>query len=488
MVHSRRQVILPVIRGPYRQGVLVKRNGGWMTGLYRVIEENGHRARVFGLPLDALPWFLVAWMTVSSDSPQRRKSVIADVSASSLLALIEVGFLMLLLYLGLLDAHRSLRLPSDYLNYEPMARNLFSSDPAAHHAPFCWRVLTPWLVYGLTRLGVSLQGGFMLVTVVSLCGAVIGVYILLRLSGATLWQALAVALLVQTQYTLGILVLWDYERTDPLSYLLLIAAFILYWQGRPRWLLVVLALAALNRETALFAVAAFAGEQVIHRDWQQLKAYLPAYIVPILIIVGLHLAIHPIGDTNLLTTIRATWSLRSNLVGRGSTNMLFGSINASALNIYHLTINAFGLLLPLLILQAIHPPFVTRRPVVWIFLVCTALQIVLAIDNERLMFIAFPVVALAAWHELRRIALLVKLPMAAIGFFLVAVQGIFLIGQFYKMVQDFSFNKTSSLLKLHWLNMLWLGSLLILIVVAVGALVWVIGSVFRKLYRRVQVG
>ena len=168
--------------------------------------------------------------------------------------------------------------------------------------------------------------------------------------------------------------------------------------------------------------------------------------------------------------------------------MLFGSINASALNIYHLTINAFGLLLPLLILQAIHPPFVTRRPVVWIFLVCTALQIVLAIDNERLMFIAFPVVALAAWHELRRIALLVKLPMAAIGFFLVAVQGIFLIGQFYKMVQDFSFNKTSSLLKLHWLNMLWLGSLLILIVVAVGALVWVIGSVFRKLYRRVQVG
>ena len=86
MVHSRRQVILPVIRGPYRQGVLVKRNGGWMTGLYRVIEENGHRARVFGLPLDALPWFLVAWMTVSSDSPQRRKSLIADGSVSSLLA------------------------------------------------------------------------------------------------------------------------------------------------------------------------------------------------------------------------------------------------------------------------------------------------------------------------------------------------------------------------------------------------------------------
>src|SRR5437899_421139 len=114
-----------------------------------------------------------------------RKSLMADLSVGVSLALVELGLLAFLMYLGLLDPVLSRRPPGDAPNYEAMARNPFSSDPAAHHAPFCWRVLVPWLVYVLTRLGLPLQSGFFLITVISLCGTVIGIYALLRLSGAT---------------------------------------------------------------------------------------------------------------------------------------------------------------------------------------------------------------------------------------------------------------------------------------------------------------
>lgn len=412
-----------------------------------------------------------------------RKNVLADIICSIVFVLIELSLLAALMHLGLLSPQTSLRLPSDYLNYEPMARSLFSTAPAAHNAPFCWRVLTPWLVFGLTQLGVSLQNGFLLVSVFGLCGAIICVYVLLRIFGATLWQALAITLLFQAQYVVGLLGLWDYERTDPLSYFLLALAFMLYWRNHPRWLIVVLSLAALNRETALFAVAAFAGEQIVHRDWQRLKAYLPAYIAPILILLILHVAIYQVGTYNVFREIGYSWTERTNLVGRGSTQMAVGNVNVYALNLYHLTINAYGLLLPLLLLQFIHPPCIARRPEAWIFLLLTAIQVVFATDDERLMFIAFPIVAIAAWHELRWLAQRVKLPVAAIAFPLVAVQAFFLLGQFYKTIQDFSLNKVNTPQEPHWLNLLWLGTLLLLIITMLGAICVVLGYGIRRFPR-----
>ncbi|HEU5379115.1 MAG TPA: hypothetical protein VFV38_27140 [Ktedonobacteraceae bacterium] len=415
---------------------------------------------------------------------QVHRGLIIDLSMGGLLALLELGLLAFLLYLGLLDPLKSLRPHWDNLYYEAMARSPFSSDVLVHTGPFCWRVLTPWLVHVLTIFGLSIQSGFFLISILSLYGAIIGTYILLRLCGATPWQAVAIALLVQTQYALGFLGLWDYALTDPLSDLLLVLAFIFYWRDQPRWLLVVLALGALNRETALFVVAAFAGEQIIRRDWRHLKAYLPTYIIPILIVIVLHLAIYQVNQYSPLSEIQTAWSQRSSLVGRGSTLKLFGNVNPYLLNLYHLTINSFGLLLPLLLLQIIHPPQVVRRPVVWIFLAVTVLSSsVLAGDNERLMIIVFPVVAVAAWYELCWFAQRIRLPAATIGFFLVAVQTIFLIGQFYKAAQDFSRVAATSLLEPHWLSILWLGSLFVLAGVALGAGLWVLGFFVYSLRR-----
>ncbi len=418
-----------------------------------------------------------------------RKNLIADLSAGGVLASVELGLLAFLMHLGLLDPLKSLRPNWDNLYYEAMARSPFSSDPMVHLAPFCWRVLTPWLVYLLTRLGLSLQSGFLLLTTVSLCGAVIGAYALLRLCGATPWQALAIALLVQTQYALGLQLLWDYAVSDPLLYLLMVLAFILYLQDRPRWLLVVLALGALDRETVLFAVAAFAGEQVIRRDWRHLKAYLPAYLVPILILIVLHIAIYQVGKNyNLLSQVGLAWTYRSALTGRGSTISLFGNVNPYLLNIYHLTINSYGLLLPLFILQLIHSPYTVRRPMVWIFvLVTTISSTVFAGDNERLMIVAAPVFAVAAWYELRWLAQWLKIPAAAIGFSLVLVQGIFLLGQFYKAGQDFSLVTSIKLLEPHWMRMLWALSVFALAGAALVAALWVLGFAVRLLYRHVRV-
>lgn len=431
-----------------------------------------------------------------------RKSLIADLSACGVLALVELGLLAFLMQLGLLDPLKSWRYPTiDALFYQAMAQNPFSTDSMVHTGPFCWRVLTPLLVYLLTKTGLSLLGGFLLIATISLIGTVIGVYVLLRLSGATIWQTLAVTLLVQTQYAVGLAGLWDYVRTDPLSYLLLVLAFICYLQNRPRWLLVTLALGVLNRETALFAVAAFAGEQVIHRDWERLKGYLPAYIVPILITIVLRISIYQVGNYllselgttyqvgnyNLLSEIGTTWAGRSALTGRGSTISLFGNVNPYLLNIYHLTINSYGLLLPLFILQLIHSPYTVRRPMVWIFvLVTTISSTVFAGDNERLMIVTFPVFALAAWYELRWLAQRTNMPAAAIGFFLVIVQSIFLLGQFFKTVQDFSFVTAIKLLEPHWMRELWVLSVFVLAGAALAATLWALGFAVRLLYRHVQ--
>lgn len=413
-----------------------------------------------------------------------RKSLIADLSACGVLVLVELGLLAFLIHLGLLDSLKSLRPLGDTRYYVAMARNPFSNDPLVHTGPYYWRVLTPWLVHLLTKLGLSIEGGFLLLTIISLCGAVIGVYVLLRLCGATPWQALAVALLVQTQYALGLYELWDYELIDPLTYLLMVLAFIFYWQDRPRWLLVVLALGVLNREAALYAVAAFAGEQVIRRDWRRLKVYLPAYIVPILIYIVLQHAIYQIGHYSLVGTALPQ---RGGLVGRASTISLFGNVNPIALNIYHLTINSYGLLLPLFILQVIHPPYFVRRPVVWIFLLATVTtSILFGGDNERLMFIAFPVFAVAAWYELRWLAQWLKIPAAAIGFFLMLVQSVFLIGQFYKAAADFSLVTAIKLLEPHWMRDLWLLSVFALAGAALVAALWVLGFAVRSLYRHAR--
>ena len=413
-----------------------------------------------------------------------RKSLIADLSACGVLALVGLGLLAFLIHLGLLDPRTSLRPMEDNLYYQAMAQNPFSSDPMVHRAPFCWRILTPWLVYLLTKLGLSVPGGFLLITMLSLLGTAIGVYVLLRLFGATPWLALAVALLVQTQYAPGLFALWDYAYTDPLSYLMMVLAFICYWQDRPRWLLVVLALGVLNREAALYPVVAFAGEQVIHRDWRRLKAYLPAYIIPVLIYIVLQHAIYQIGHYSLAGTALPQ---RLSLAGRPSTISLFGNVNPIALNVYHLTINSYGLLLPLFILQVIHPPYFVRRPLVWIFLLVIAIpSTIFGGDNERLMFVAFPVFAVAAWYEVRWLAQWLKIPATAIGFFLVLVQSIFLIGQFYKAAADFSLVTAIKLLEPHWMRDLWLLSVFALAGAALVAALWALGFAARSLYRRAR--
>lgn len=56
-----------------------------------------------------------------------------------------------------------------------------------------------------------------------------------------------------------------------------------------------------------------------------------------------------------------------------------------------------------------------------------------------------------------------------------------MLGQFYKVVEDFSLI-AQRLQELHWLRVLWLGVLVILVAVAMGAL---LGVGTRLLYRKV---
>jgi|GEM_PF-2325310 hypothetical protein len=381
---------------------------------------------------------------------------LADLGAAGILGLVELALLAFVEYLGLPDPLHPPVPHSDNLKYLAMAHHPFGSDPLVHIGPFCWRVLTPWIVHLLAKAGLSLQNGFLLVTMVSLTGVAIGTYALVRFYGAARPGALTVALLVQTQYAL----------TDQLLCLLVVIAFLLYELDQPRWLVLVLALGAMERETILIAVAAFAGEQIVRRDWQRLRTFCPAYIAPVGVLVVLHAFIHSSNRNILLAQLLYFWDLR----------WTHGWSFAFA-QIYALTVNSYGLLLPLLLLQVIHAPAVTCRPLVWLCLIATLTQILISGSNERLMIVAFPVFAMAAWFELRWIAERLELPPAAIGCFLVAVQILFLVGQFYFIPADQGREP-------QWLHALWPWIMTTVAGAAVWAAFWVLGAGISRLYRR----
>ena len=137
----------------------------------------------------------------------------------------------------------------DHWRYVEMARGAEGRPALQKEPPYCFRLAVPALVRGLTRLGLSVNAGFFLVTNAVLFGFLLLLWLHLRDLGFSL--PLRVTGLLVVGLTQGAVRWFEYQywMTDPAALFLVMLAFFLLERGRRGALLATSVLAAFVRET-----------------------------------------------------------------------------------------------------------------------------------------------------------------------------------------------------------------------------------------------
>ena len=139
-----------------------------------------------------------------------------------------------------------------------MARDPRSAEPLARTAPFCWRVLTPWLAFLLTKTGLGLNAAFYLLTNCFLFAFLLTLFLWLRDQGFDLRGSLLGQALVGLQQGAVRWYEYQYWMTDPLCLFLVVVALRLM---RRRWdgaLAIVSVAGVLARESYLLVLPGYA--------------------------------------------------------------------------------------------------------------------------------------------------------------------------------------------------------------------------------------
>lgn len=301
--------------------------------------------------------------------------------------------------LGLLHKPRKV-LETDHYRYIAMAQGPGNEDPLARTAPFCWRVLTPFAVFILTKAGLNIHVAFYLTTNLFLFAFLFTLYLYLKDLGHGTGVAIVGLALV------GLLqgaVRWyeyQYWMTDPLALFLLVLAFYLVGRGELRLLALVSVLGVMARESYVLVFPYFL--------LRELRTADPRNAVPrTLAIAGVPLAV--------------LWLLQALIVPVNPHGVLATAARATAFRTRHLldnqlylvTIGSFGVLFPLALL---FPRRLwdgcKRRYEEAAFVVLVYLSLALASNTERLLAYALPVVVPAALRGLEELKSRARLPLA----------------------------------------------------------------------------
>ena len=312
-----------------------------------------------------------------------------------------IPLVSLLALAGVVRAHGQLPYPNisyitwDHYKYIAMAMSPLGADPLVHQAPFCWRILTPWLVH---ILPLSVTTGFWVVTVAGLALATLGLMWFLRALGlshaAAVAGGLAFVLLPQaTGFTL-----WDYMLVDPLALALQVIAMACAVSRRGPWLVCALALNAFAKETVLFAALFALSHALERRDWRMLRWSVIGLGVSGAILLGLHVAIQSGQSYSLLQQFQVV-------------NAVYGK---NVLFIVYRVVDTFGgtwgILLPLAVLQTLHAPRVSLRPSFFLLFLAATAQVLVAVNSGRVVVYAYPVVIAAALFEIEYLAAQYRFP------------------------------------------------------------------------------
>lgn len=288
--------------------------------------------------------------------------------------LVAIGSFILLaiLQLGQSDAltyqHPDFPLAWDHHAYIAMARGaLLGAIP-----PYAYRVGTP----ALAALFANLQTGFQVVTFLSLWLTALVLYILLQPYPLAFGGVVAFIALPWTARWL----FYDFWLCDGLVFLSIALALLFAVRKQPVAFAVTLAFGALNKEAVLIAAPLYA---TLNRDdWRRGVALtVPALAV----LAGLHVAIHPLNMQPSLRLgvlpffapqtggfVRDWW-----WTARASTWGTFGVLCLPPLLAWRQNVQRYGLALAI-----------------------TVAQLAVAVNTERLIALAAPLVIFMAWQSI----------------------------------------------------------------------------------------
>jgi len=340
----------------------------------------------------------------------------------------RVGMLLALLILAVNVASVSARLgflhkpkqvkEYDHWRYVEMARGAEGREALTREPPYCFRVAVPAVVRVLARASLPVNAGFFLVTNAALLGFLLLLWLHLRDLGFAL--PLRIAGLLVTGFTQGAVRWFEYQywMSDPAALFLVMLAFFLIERGRWGPLFVASVAAAFVRETYVLVYPySFLHQLRTGRPW--LAAALPTAglaALPVAAIVAIRRSIVPNQPDELASGIVDSMGFRLAHVLDNQT--------------YVVTIGAFGVLVPLVLLFPARLPRLARRHFDRaLFVLSVYATLVISNNNERPLAYALPALVPAALGMLRLFLDASRLPPSPVLAVVVGLQVLFWAGQ-----------------------------------------------------------
>jgi len=358
------------------------------------------------------------------------RSLAADTRLGALLALLLLGVNVASVSARLGFLHKPKQVKEyDHWRYLEMARGPQGRPALQQEPPYCFRLAIPALVRGLGRAGVSENAGFWLLTNAALFGFLLLLWLHLRDLGFEL--PYRVAGLVLVGLTQGAVRWFEYQywMSDPAALCLVMLAFFLVERGRTGALATTSVVAAFVRETYVLVYPyVFLHELRTKtpghgsaRGLARLAAgalgrTLAVAAVPVLVLVAIRRLVTPNQPDSFTAGIADSMAFRwEHLLDNQP---------------YVVTIGAFGVLVPLVLLFPARLPALARAHfdrALYVLLVYATL--VISNNNERPLAYALPALVPAALACLRLFARETGLPVRPLLAAVVVLQLVFWVDQ-----------------------------------------------------------
>ena len=343
----------------------------------------------------------------------------ADTRLGVVIVVLILGFNVLAVssHLGFLHKPNQVK-EYDHRRYIEMAQGAKGRPELQKEPPYCFRLAVPALVRGLSRVGLSVNAGFFLVTNAALFGFLLVLWLHLRDLGFAL--SLRVSGLLVVGLTQGAVRWFEYQywMSDPAALFLVMLAFFLLERGKTGPLLGVSVLAAFVRETYVLVYPyVFLRELRAGRPLLRAAGRAAALaVLPLAILVAIRRLVTPNQPDDFVSGIVDSMTFR--------THHLLDN------QLYVVTLGAFGVLVPLVLLFPARLPGLARRHfdrVLYVLSVYATL--VISNNNERPLAYALPALVPAALWCLRVFIDETRLPTLPVLAAVVALQAVFWAGQ-----------------------------------------------------------
>ena len=346
-------------------------------------------------------------------------SRVKDTACGALLslALLAVNVASVSWQLGFLHKAKQVK-EYDHWRYIEMARGPEGKPALSREPPYCFRLAVPALARGLMGLGLSENGAFFLTTNTALFAFLLCLWLHLRDLGFSL--PLRVTGLLVTGLTQGAVRWFEYQywMSDPTALALVMLAFLLIERGRWPALFGTSVAAAFVRETYVLVYP-----YVFLRELRLGRRFVAALwrtaalaVVPLAILVA----------------------IRRLVPANQPDSFVAGIVDSMGFRIAHLldnqpyvvTIGAFGVLVPLVLLFPSRLPRLVRSHFDRaLFVLSVYATLVISNNNERPLAYALPALVPAALFCLRAFLDETRLPLLPVCGAVVALQLLFWTGQ-----------------------------------------------------------